>query len=83
MPKVSIDVPASVSEEEAVAAMAMALYGTRRISQGEAAAMCGLSRLEFFDLLARHGQSFTNITVEDLEEELQTWREFPSRTAPP
>ena len=49
-----LDVPPDVEREKLVTA-AVALYGAGMLTQGQAAEMGGLSRVEFFDELGRRG----------------------------
>lgn len=52
----TLDIPSDVAEDKLVRA-AVALYDARILTQGQAAEMAGLSRVEFFDTLGRYGVS--------------------------
>ena len=47
------------------------LYKERKISVGQAAKLAGLTLRDFMYELGKHKESFTNITAEELEEELR------------
>src|SRR5690606_28892035 len=64
-----IQLPKSVPTKEARLALAIGLYSTARLTQGEAAQLAGLDRVAFIQLLAARGVPFTNIDAEDLKEE--------------
>jgi predicted HTH domain antitoxin len=49
------------------------LYVDGKLTQGEAARLAGRSREAFLEVLAKRGAPFTNITPEDLDEELEYW----------
>jgi predicted HTH domain antitoxin len=82
MPSLTLELPDSVSAEEARLELAIGLYRAGRVTQGEAAHLAGYTRPTFIELLASRGIPFTNIDIEDMEEELATWRALASRTAP-
>ena len=50
---------------------ALRLFRDGRISGGLAARLLGLTRLEFLDLLRRHGAPFVAYTDEELERDLR------------
>ena len=54
--------------------LAIMLYKERKISVGQAAKLAGLSLGDFMCELGKHKESFTNISVEELEEELRRIR---------
>lgn len=68
LPKTLID---DVSENELKLYLAIMLYKERKISIGQAAKLSGLTLLDFTYELGKHKASFTNITKEELEEELR------------
>jgi predicted HTH domain antitoxin len=49
---------------------AVALYQMRKISIGRAAAIAGMNRGEFEDYLAEHGVPISNITPQQLNEDI-------------
>jgi len=79
MSRLSLELPESISEQEARFELAKSLFQSGRLTQGEAATMAGLSRPTFIELLGKSSVSFTNIDEEDLEMEFREWREsvFP------
>jgi len=79
----TLELPDNVSVEEAKLLLAMALFSEGRLSQGQAARLAGYTRETFIELLGKHGVSFTNISLEELDEEIETWRALPSRTVRP
>ncbi len=68
LPKTLID---DVSEDELKLYLAIMLYKERKISIGQAAKLSGLTQLDFMYELGKHKESFTNITAQELEEELR------------
>lgn len=82
MNTLSINIPDSVPAEEARRELAVALYRSAKVTQGEAAEIAALSRQAFIQLLLSRGEPVSNISVEDLREELAAWRSLESRTAP-
>ena len=81
MSQLRIELPDSVSTEEALLELAIGLFRLGRLTQGEAAKVAGLSRATFLEFLAKRHEPFTNIDESDLEEELATWRSLVSPTA--
>ena len=51
--------------------MAIMLYKERKISISQAAKLAGLTLSDFIYELGKHKAAFTNITAEELEEELR------------
>jgi predicted HTH domain antitoxin len=68
IPKALVD---DLSEAELKLYLAMMLYKERKISAGQAAKLAGLRLRDFMYELGKHKESFTNITAEELEEELR------------
>ena len=68
LPKALID---DVGEDELKLYLAIMLYKERKISVGQAAKLSGLTLLDFTYELGKHKAAFTNITEEELEEELR------------
>jgi predicted HTH domain antitoxin len=60
-----------ISEAELKLYLAIMLYKERKISVGQAAKLAGLSLRDFMYELGKHKESFTNITTNELEEELR------------
>jgi len=68
LPKTLID---DVSENELKLYLAIMLYKERKISIIQAAKLAGLTLSDFIYELGKHKAAFTNITAEELEEELR------------
>lgn len=68
IPKALVD---DLSEAELKLYLAMMLYKERKISVGQAAKLAGLSLHDFMYELGKHKESFTNISIEELEDELR------------
>ena len=68
LPKTLIE---EISENELKLYLAMMLYKERKISIGQAAKLAGLTLSDFMYELGKHKIGFTNITEEELEEELR------------
>ena len=60
-----------ISEKELKLYLAIMLYKERKLSAGQAAKLAGLSLRDFMYELGKHKESFTNITADELEEELR------------
>jgi predicted HTH domain antitoxin len=68
LPKTLIE---EISENELRLYLAMMLYKERKLSLGQAAKLAGLALSDFMYELGKHKIGFTNITEEELEEELR------------
>lgn len=68
IPKALVD---DLSEDELKLYLAIMLYRERKLSVAKAAKLAGLTLPDFIYELGKHQQSFTNITSEELEEELK------------
>jgi len=68
LPKTLIE---EISENELRLYLAMMLYKERKLSMGQAAKLAGLTLSDFMYELGKHKIGFTNITEEELEEELR------------
>ncbi len=68
IPKALVD---DLSENELKLYLALMLYKERKLSVGQAAKLAGLTLRDFMYELGKHKESFTNITAEELEEELR------------
>lgn len=62
---------ADLSENELKLYLAIMLYKERKLSMGQAAKLAGLTLRDFMYELGKHKESFTNITADELEEELR------------
>ena len=68
LPKTLIE---EISENELRLFLAMMLYKERKLSMGQAAKLADLALSDFMYELGKHKIGFTNITEEELEEELR------------
>ncbi|HMK95097.1 MAG TPA: UPF0175 family protein [Candidatus Limnocylindrales bacterium] len=68
IPKALVD---DLSADELKLYLAIILYRERKISVGQAAKLAGLKLRDFMYELGKHKESFTNITPEELDEELR------------
>lgn len=68
LPKTLIE---EVGEEELKLYLAIMLYKERKLSLSQAAEIAGLTLSDFMYELGKHKIGFTNITEEELEEELR------------
>jgi len=69
-----VDLPADVDEREVLVALAMILYKEGKLTLKQAADLAGLSVEDFLLELGKRKASFTNITPEELREELEDIR---------
>jgi predicted HTH domain antitoxin len=60
-----------ISEDELKLYLGIMLYRERKLSVAKAAKLAMLTLPDFIYELGKHQQSFTNITLEELEEELK------------
>jgi predicted HTH domain antitoxin len=60
-----------ISEKELRLYLAMMLYKERKLSMSQAAKLAGLALSDFMYELGKHKIGFTNITEDELEEELR------------
>jgi predicted HTH domain antitoxin len=68
LPKTLIE---EISENELKLYLAIMLYKERKVSIDQAANLAGLTLSDFMYELGKHKIGFTNITAEELEEELR------------
>lgn len=78
--KVTVDVPEDAIHlfgeterfgQEMLSAAVLRWFEEGRVSQGQAAAILGMKRGEFFELLNQHRVSPIQMSVEDLEEDFR------------
>ncbi len=74
--------PAEFAREMRVAA-AIQWYHQGLISQGKAAEIAGLSRADFLDALFRAKVPACQVTVDELQEELETWQRLAGGSSTP
>lgn len=65
-----IDLPSTLTSEEAKTLLAVKLYEVGKISLGQAAKMAGFSRRAFLEILDCYKVPIFNYSAEDLREEL-------------
>ncbi|MBC7226367.1 MAG: UPF0175 family protein [Thermoflexales bacterium] len=68
----ALDVPEEQVERRLREMIAIQLFREGRISSGKAAELLGISKLEFVQLLARHGLSYFSETPGELAAEVRT-----------
>jgi predicted HTH domain antitoxin len=74
--------PAEFAREMRVAA-AIQWYHEGRVSQGMAAEIAGLTRADFLDALFRAKVPASQVTVEELKEELESWQRRSDESSTP
>lgn len=67
---VSLELPFTVSKDEAKVLFAVKLYEAGKVSLGQAARLAGFSKRGFMDVLAQHQVPVFNYSADDLAEEL-------------
>lgn len=70
MATIELELPVSVSAEEARLLLAIKLYETHRLSLGKAAELAGYSVRTFAELLSRYGASLYDYPAEELVQEI-------------
>ena len=68
--ELKLDLPSSLSKEEAQTLLAIKLYETGRVSLGQAAKLAGYSKRAFLEILGRHQVPVFHYSPEELREEL-------------
>lgn len=66
-----VELPVDVDKKEVLTALAAILYKEGKLTLKQAADLAGLSVEEFLLELSRRKVPFTNITVEELKEEIE------------
>ena len=69
---VALNLPEGIelSEKDAAMIIAVKLWVEGLLSYGQASEMAGISKKEFIESLGKYGFSFTNISAEDLQQEM-------------
>jgi len=62
-------------------AAAIFWYDRRLISQGKGAEIAGLSRADFLDALFRAKVPASQVTIEELKEELESWQRLSGESS--
>jgi predicted HTH domain antitoxin len=70
MNQLTIELPSSVSSDEAKLLLAAKLYEIGRLSLGKAAKLSGYSKGTFIELVSKMGIPVINYPAEDLEQEI-------------
>lgn len=65
-----VDLPSTLTTEEAKTLLAVKLYEVGKVSLGQAAKMAGFSKRAFLEILDRYKVPVFNYPAEDLREEL-------------
>lgn len=65
-----LDLPSSVTKDEAQTMLAVKLYETERVSLGQAAKLAGYSKRAFIEILGKYKVPVINYSPDDLHEEL-------------
>jgi predicted HTH domain antitoxin len=68
--ELALELPLSVSSEEARLALAVRLFQKGRISLGQAGKLAGFTKRAFIDVLGREGVAVVNYSASELKEEL-------------
>jgi predicted HTH domain antitoxin len=71
--KIELELPTTVSAEEARLLLAVKLYETERLSLGKAAELAGYSVRTFMEILAHYGVPLYRYDPDELEREVQEW----------
>ncbi len=71
MGRLIVDLPPTVSEEEARLLLAIKLYEEGRVSLGKAAEIAGYSKRAFIERLSQHHIPVVNYNPDELEREIQ------------
>jgi len=71
MSQLTIDIPSSVTQEEAKLYLAMKLFEIGRLSSGQAAELAGYSKRTFLELLGKQGIPSMNYPADDLQDDLR------------
>ena len=74
--------PQEFAREMRIAA-AIQWYQQTLISQGKAAEIAGLSRADFLDALFRAKVPASQVTIEELKEELESWQRQSAESSTP
>lgn len=70
MTQINIDLPPSISTDEAKLLLAAKLYEVGKLSLGKAANLAGYSKSTFIELISKMGILVVNYPADDLDREL-------------
>jgi predicted HTH domain antitoxin len=70
MSEATIEIPSSVSKDEAKLYLAIKLFEVGRLSCGQAAEWAGYSKRAFMELLAKQGIAVANYAASELQDDL-------------
>ena len=68
--EMTLDLPSSVTKDEAQTLLAVKLFETERASLGQAAKLAGYSKRAFIEILGKYNVPVINYSPDDLREEL-------------
>jgi len=71
--ELTVQLPITVSEDEARLLFAVKLYEVGRASLGQAARVSGFSKRAFMEILGRYNVPVINYPTEDLALEIEPW----------
>ena len=66
-----VELPLSLSKDEAKLLLAVKLFEVGKVSLGQAAKMAGFSKRSFMEVLGRHNVPVINYPAEDLSREIR------------
>jgi predicted HTH domain antitoxin len=66
-----VELPTTLSQDDARIALAAKLFEMGRVTMGEGAAIAGVSKPTFMEMLARYGVAVFNYSAEDLRTEVE------------
>jgi len=72
MQTISLELPITVSENEAKVLFAVKLFEAGRVSLGQAAQVAGFSKRSFMEVLGQHKIPIFNYDADDLMEEVKS-----------
>ena len=70
MTQLTIDLPPSISTDEAKLLLAAKLYEVGKLSLGKAANLAGYSKTTFIELISKMGIPVVNYPADELEQEI-------------
>jgi predicted HTH domain antitoxin len=70
MTQLTIDLPSSISTDEAKLLLAAKLYEVGKLSLGKAAHLAGYSKSTFMELISKMGVPVVNYPADELEQEI-------------
>ena len=71
MKTLQIQIPDSLDENEVLILLAGKLYESGKLSLGQAAAIAGLSKKTFIEILGKYGVSIFSTSIEDFDHDFK------------